>query len=100
MVVSNHGGRVIDTVLPGDRSVAGSRGRGGRACSDPARWRGSTRDRCGEGDRSGAAAVMIGRPYLYALLRSRERKECAACIDILHREIEMAMAACGRPRLV
>ena len=46
----------------------------------------------------GAAAVMIGRPYLYALA-VEGAEGVRRCIDILHREIEMAMAACGKPSI-
>ena len=46
----------------------------------------------------GASAVLIGRPYLYALA-VEGAEGVRKCIDLLHREIEMAMAACGRPNV-
>jgi 4-hydroxymandelate oxidase len=42
----------------------------------------------------GASAVLIGRPYLYALA-VEGAEGVRKCVDMLHRELEMAMAACG-----
>ena len=46
----------------------------------------------------GAAAVLIGRPYLYGLAVAGA-DGVADVVRILRTELEMAMALCGRPRL-
>jgi 4-hydroxymandelate oxidase len=46
----------------------------------------------------GANAVMIGRPYLYALGVAGE-DGVAAVVNILRKEFEMAMALTGRPSI-
>jgi 4-hydroxymandelate oxidase len=43
----------------------------------------------------GATAVLVGRPYLYALAAGGS-EGVARCVDILHRELQMAMALTGR----
>lgn len=47
---------------------------------------------------NGANAIMIGRPYLYALSVAGDAG-VAQCINILRREFEMAMALTGRPTI-
>ena len=47
---------------------------------------------------NGANAIMIGRPYLYALSVAGDAG-VARCINILRREFEMAMALTGRPTI-
>ena len=47
---------------------------------------------------SGAAAVLIGRPYLYALAVAGA-EGVAHVIKILRTELEMAMGQIGRPRI-
>ena len=97
-VVSNHGGRVVDTVVSAIEAlpeiVDAVSGRvpvlldsGVRRGVDVLK-----------AIALGAAAVMIGRPYLYAL--AVEGSEgVRQCINMLQREMEMAMAACGRPTI-
>jgi 4-hydroxymandelate oxidase len=46
----------------------------------------------------GAAAVLIGRPYLYGLAVAGEAG-VARVVSILRAELEMAMALTGRPSL-
>jgi 4-hydroxymandelate oxidase len=46
----------------------------------------------------GARAVLIGRPYLWALAAGGEQGVVAA-LDLLRREVELAMALCGCPRV-
>lgn len=46
----------------------------------------------------GAAAVLIGRPYLYGLAVGGA-EGVADVVRILRTELEMAMALCGRPRI-
>lgn len=97
-VVSNHGGRVIDTVMPSIEAlpeiVEAVQGR------VPVLLDGGVRRGTDvlKAIAIGASAVLIGRPYLYALaLEGAEGVR--RCVDILHREIEMAMAACGKPNI-
>jgi 4-hydroxymandelate oxidase len=47
---------------------------------------------------NGANAIMIGRPYLYALSVAGDAG-VTQCINILRREFEMAMALSGRPTI-
>jgi 4-hydroxymandelate oxidase len=96
IVVSNHGGRVMDTVLPAIEALPEiADAAGGRV---PILLDGGVRRGTDvvKAIALGAAAVMIGRPYLYALAAAGA-EGVRACVDVLHREIEMAMAACGRP---
>lgn len=97
-VVSNHGGRVMDTVMTSIEAlpeiVEAVEGR------VPVLLDGGVRRGTDviKAVAMGASAVLIGRPYLYALaLEGAEGVR--RCVDILHREIEMAMAACGRPNI-
>lgn len=46
----------------------------------------------------GASAVLIGRPYLYGLATSGAQR-VAAVVDILARELKMAMALTGKTTL-
>jgi 4-hydroxymandelate oxidase len=46
----------------------------------------------------GASAVMIGRPYAYALAAAGS-EGVAHCVNLLRQELEMAMAITGRARL-
>jgi 4-hydroxymandelate oxidase len=46
----------------------------------------------------GAAAVLIGRPYMYGLA-IKGAEGVRLVVEILVRELEMAMALCGRPRI-
>jgi len=46
----------------------------------------------------GASAVLIGRPYLYGLAVGGS-EGVAHVINILRRELEMAMASTGRPSI-
>lgn len=98
IVVSNHGGRVIDTVMPSIEAlpevVEAAAGR------IPVLLDGGVRRGTDvlKAIALGAAAVMVGRPYLFALAADGA-EGVARCVDMLHREIEMAMAACGRPTI-
>lgn len=98
IVVSNHGGRVIDTVTPAIEAlpeiVEAVEGR------VPVLLDGGVRRGTDviKAIALGASAVMIGRPYLYALATGGA-EGVRLCVDVLHREIEMAMAACGRPTI-
>jgi 4-hydroxymandelate oxidase len=98
LVVSNHGGRVVDTVIPAIEALPEvADAVAGRV---PILLDGGVRRGTDvvKAIALGAAAVMIGRPYLYALA-VEGAEGVRRCIDILHREIEMAMAACGKPSI-
>ena len=98
VVVSNHGGRVVDTVISGIEALPEIvEAVAGRA---PVLLDGGVRRGVDvlKAIALGASAVMIGRPYLYALAANGS-EGIRQCIDTLHREIEMAMAACGRPTI-
>jgi 4-hydroxymandelate oxidase len=98
IIVSNHGGRTLDTVpstidaLPAIASrlegrvpilMDGGIRRGTDVYKALAR---------------GAAAVLIGRPYLYGLSIAGG-EGVARTVEILRTELEMAMALMGRPSL-
>jgi 4-hydroxymandelate oxidase len=94
VIVSNHGGRQVDTtvstieVLP--EIVAALDGRG-EVFIDGGIRRGTD---VLKALALGARAVMIGRPILYALAAGGEAgvKECLA---IIRQELELSMALCG-----
>jgi 4-hydroxymandelate oxidase len=98
IIVSNHGGRVLDTepatieVLPAvvDR-VAGRL----PVLFDSGIRRGTD---IVKGLAYGASAVLIGRPYIYGLSVSGA-DGVSSVIDILRTELEGAMAMTGRTRL-
>ena len=97
-VVSNHGGRVIDTVIPAIEAlpeVVDAVEGCVPVLLDSGIRRGTDVIKA---IALGAAAVMIGRPYLYALA-VEGAEGVRKCVDMLQREIEMAMAACGRPNI-
>jgi 4-hydroxymandelate oxidase len=97
-VVSNHGGRVIDTVIPAIEALPEVvKAVAGRV---PVLLDGGVRRGTDviKAIALGAAAVLVGRPYLYALA-VEGAEGVRKCVDMLHREIEMAMAACGRPNV-
>jgi 4-hydroxymandelate oxidase len=98
ILVSNHGGRVIDTVIPSIEALPEVvEAVAGRV---PVLLDGGVRRGTDvlKAIALGAAAVMIGRPYLFALA-VQGADGVYRCVDMLHREIEMAMAACGRPTI-
>jgi 4-hydroxymandelate oxidase len=94
IVVSNHGARGMDTVMPAIEAlpevVEVCQGR------IPVLLDGGVRRGTDvlKALALGAAAVLIGRPYLYALA-VEGAEGVRKCVDMLHRELEMAMAACG-----
>jgi 4-hydroxymandelate oxidase len=98
IIVSNHGGRNLDTfpasleALPEVLEAVD-----GRA---PVLLDGGVRRGTDvlKAMALGASAVLIGRPYLYGLaLKGSEGVRMV--LEILVRELEMAMALCGRPTI-
>jgi len=98
ILVSNHGGRNLDTVLPTFEALPAIVDRiGGRipVLVDGGIRRGTD---VVKALAQGAAAVMIGRPYLHGLAVAGA-DGVADVIGILRTEVEMAMALLGRPRI-
>ncbi|HEX2079067.1 MAG TPA: alpha-hydroxy acid oxidase [Longimicrobium sp.] len=98
VIVSNHGGRNLDTVpaaieaLPEVAAAVAGRvpllvDGGIRRGTDVVKALAL-----------GARAVLIGRPYLYGLAAGGAAG-VARVVEILRQELEMAMALCGRPSL-
>lgn len=98
LVVSNHGGRQLDGALSSIEALA-----------DVVQAVGSrTEVHMDGGIRSGqdivralacgAKAVHIGRPYLYGLGAAGEQG-VRACLEILHKELDLTMAFCGARRI-
>jgi 4-hydroxymandelate oxidase len=98
IIVSNHGGRTLDTVPSTIEALPAIAGR----------VRGSVPILMDGGIRRGtdvykalsrgAAAVLIGRPYLYGLAIAGAQG-VARTVEILRTELEMTMALMGRPHL-
>ena len=98
LVVSNHGGRVLDGVveslrmLPSIRAVV--------PAEIPILFDGGIR--CGadafKALALGATALMIGRPYIYGLAAAGALG-VAHVIKLLREELEVTMALCGTARL-
>ncbi|MFG1477435.1 alpha-hydroxy acid oxidase [Xanthobacter sp. V4C-4] len=98
MVVSNHGGRVLDTVPAGIEMLPAVAARvAGRVplLVDGGIRRGTD---IVKAIASGASAVMIGRPVLHALAVGGV-EGVAHMLTVLQSELEAAMALTGRPRL-
>ncbi|HUS05791.1 MAG TPA: alpha-hydroxy acid oxidase, partial [Bryobacteraceae bacterium] len=98
IVVSNHGARTVDT-LPGTiealpEIVAAVQGRVPVLLDSGVR-RGTD---IVKAIAMGAAAVMIGRPYIYGLALAGS-EGVRRVVEILHLELQMAMALCGRPNI-
>ena len=95
LVVSNHGGRQLDgapssiSALPAIADAVGSRTEvwmdgGIRSGQDVLK-----------AIALGAQGTMIGRPYLYGLGALGEAG-VTRCLEIIHRELDLTMAFCGR----
>jgi len=99
VVVSNHGGRQLDTapptieVLPRVADALAGRGAGTEILVDGGVRRGSD---VVKALAYGARAVLVGRPVLWALA-ARGEDGVAHVLDILREEIDRTMALCGAP---
>ncbi len=98
LIVSNHGGRQLDgapssiEALPAIADAVGSKievwmDGGIRSGQDVLKaWA------------LGARGVLIGRPFLYGLGAMGEAG-VARCLEIIHRELDLTMAFCGRTNI-
>jgi L-lactate dehydrogenase (cytochrome) len=95
LVVSNHGGRQLDgapstiSALPAIADAVGSRTEvwmdgGIRSGQDVLK-----------ATALGARGTLIGRPYLYGL-GALGQAGVTRCLEIIHRELDLTMAFCGR----
>lgn len=94
VIVSNHGGRVLDSQWPALRSLAAIRaelGAGVPILIDGGIRRGSD---VFKGLALGADAVLIGRPYVHALAVAGALG-VAHLLRLLREELEVTMALCG-----
>ncbi|MBD9416870.1 alpha-hydroxy-acid oxidizing protein [Pseudomonas sp. PDM16] len=94
VVVSNHGGRVLDSQLTASRMLPAIRrvlGRDATLLVDGGICRGTD---VLKAIALGADAVMVGRPYIYALAVAGSLG-VAHLLRGLREELEMAMALCG-----
>ncbi len=109
IIVSNHGGRNLDSApatahaLPGIVRRAAAIDRSIPVLIDGGLRRGED---VLKALALGARAVLIGRPYVYALAADGQ-SGVERCVRMLHRELTMAMALCGtvsieqiRPRVL
>jgi 4-hydroxymandelate oxidase len=95
VVVSNHGGRQLDTCVStcdALRAIADSLGGSTELLVDGGIRRGTD---VVKAIALGARAVLIGRPYLWALATNGEAGVREA-LELLRAEIVMAMTLCGR----
>ncbi|MFZ3561244.1 alpha-hydroxy acid oxidase [Streptomyces sp. BH055] len=98
VVVSNHGGRNLDTVaatvdcLPGVAAAVAGR--------VPVLVDGGVRRGTDilKALALGASAVLVGRPYVWGLA-TNGAQGVRDVVDMLHRELSIAMALCGAPSL-
>jgi len=94
LIVSNHGGRTLDTVLPTARAlprIADAVGSDMPLLVDGGIRRGTD---VLKALALGARAVLIGRPYVHALATAGALG-VAHCIRLLRDELEAAMALTG-----
>lgn len=98
LIVSNHGGRTLDTVPATIEALPAIVDRVQGAL--PVLLDGGIRRGTDvyKALAQGAAAVLIGRPYVYGLSVAGANG-VARCVEILRTELEMTMALMGRPRL-
>ena len=98
IIVSNHGGRQLDTAVSGiealPKVVEAVDGRA-EVLVDGGVRRGTD---VLKALALGARAVLIGRPYMYALAVGGE-EGLARVLQLLRDEIANAMALCGRPNI-
>jgi len=98
IVVSNHGGRQLDTAVAGLRAlpeVAAAVGDRVLVMMDGGIRRGTDVIKALA---LGARAVMVGRPVLWGLAADGEAG-ARRVLELLLKELDLAMALCGTPRL-
>ena len=98
IVVSNHGGRQLDTAIAGIRAlpeVADAVGDRALVMVDGGIRRGTD---VLKALALGARAVMVGRPVLWGLATGGEAG-ARRVLELLRNELDLAMALCGTPKL-
>jgi 4-hydroxymandelate oxidase len=98
IVVSNHGGRQLDTAVTGVRAlpdIAAAVGDRLLVMMDGGIRRGTDIIKALA---LGAGAVMVGRPALWGLAADGEAG-ARRVLELLVKELDLAMALCGTPRL-
>jgi 4-hydroxymandelate oxidase len=98
IVVSNHGGRQLDTAVTGVRAlpdIAAAVGDRLLVMMDGGIRRGTDIIKALA---LGAGAVMVGRPALWGLAADGEAG-ARRVLELLLKELDLAMALCGTPRL-
>jgi 4-hydroxymandelate oxidase len=98
VVVSNHGGRQLDTTPPAIEAlprVAEALGGRGTLLMDGGVRRGTD---VLKALALGAQAVLVGRPVLWGLAAAGEQG-ASSVLNILHEELDRALALCGCPAL-
>jgi 4-hydroxymandelate oxidase len=98
IVVSNHGGRQLDTAIAGLRAlpeVVEAVGDTALVMMDGGIRRGTD---VVKALALGARAVMVGRPVLWGLAAEGEAG-ARRVLELLIKELDLAMALCGAPRL-
>ena len=98
IVVSNHGGRQLDTMLPAADALGpvveevGRRGGRARRRRDPAR------NRRRQGDRPRRRGVLVGRPLLWGLAVGGEAG-ARRVLELLLEDLDRSLALVGSPAL-
>jgi L-lactate dehydrogenase (cytochrome) len=98
LIVSNHGGRQLDgaessiRALPAIVAAVGKRHRGAHGRRHP-QWPGRA-----QGARARRQGTYIGRAFLYGLGAMGEAG-VTKCLEIIHRELDLTMAFCGRTQI-
>lgn len=98
IVVSNHGGRQLDTSIPSIMAlpeVVDAVGAKTEVYVDGGIRRGTDVIKA---IALGARAVMLGRPVLWGLALNGEAGVCAV-LDLLRQELDLAMGLCGAPTI-
>lgn len=98
IVVSNHGGRQLDTSIPSIMAlpeVVDAVGAKTEVYVDGGVRRGTDVIKA---IALGARAVMLGRPVLWGLALNGEAGVCAV-LDLVRQELDLAMGLCGAPKV-
>ena len=96
VIVSNHGGRQLDTAIASIRALPEV----AEAVNGPRRgaagWRRQAGHGCDQGHRARRARRPVGRPVVWGLAAGGENG-ARRVLELLRAEIDLAMALCGCP---